>query len=322
MSQSAVTQPKRANPIHFSLRKWGSLVWDTVKEFNQDDIPSVAGGVTFFMLLAFFPAITAFVSLYGLFADVATARQHLSAIAGFLPSAAVQFVGDEMIRIAGGQKTGLSLALVISLLLSVWSANSGMKSLMAALNVAYEEKEKRSFVRLNLVSLAFTASALLLAVIGIGAVVALPAVFATLGIAHFDLAAALRWPFLFAALILGLAVLYRFGPSLTKPQWHWITPGSVIAALAWVAASYGLSWYVENFGHYDKTYGSLGAVIGFLMWIWLGLMVVLFGAELNCELDFASGVRTDRLPRVEGSAKENSIQARAEFGKRSGSASR
>jgi membrane protein len=113
-------------------------------------------------------------------------------------------------------------------------------------------------------------------------------------------------------------VLYRFGPSLTKPKWHWITPGSVVASLAWVAVSFGLSWYVENFGHYDKTYGSLGAVIGFLMWIWLGVMVVLFGAELNCELDFASGVRTDRLPRMQGSSKENSIQTRAAFGRRSG----
>jgi membrane protein len=321
MSQTATAQPpKRVNVLQFTLRKWGAILWKTIKEFNADDIPSIAGGVTFFMLLAFFPAIAAFVSLYGLFADVATAREHLSAIAGLLPAAAIQFVGDEMVRIAGGRSAGLSFAFVISLLLSIWSANSGMKSLMAALNIAYEEREKRSFFRLNLVSLAFTASALLLAVVGIGTVVALPAVFGALGIAHFDIAAALRWPLLLAVLIVGLAVVYRFGASLTKPKWHWITPGSVLASLAFVGASYALSWYVEHVGHYDKTYGSLGAVIGFLMWIWIGVMVVLLGAELNCELDFASGVRSERLPILGGSSKESSIQARTTYAKPKASA--
>jgi membrane protein len=300
--------PKRSSLLHFSLRKWGKILWETIKEFGADDISGIAGGVTFFMLLAFFPAITAFVSLYGLFANVTTAREHLSAIASMLPPAAVQFVGDEMVRIAGGRSAGLSFAFIFSLLLSIWSANSGVKSLMAALNIAYEEKEKRNFLRLNLVSLAFTASALLLALIAIGSVVVLPAIFAYLGIA--PLIAALRWPILFAILILGLAVLYRFGPSLTKPQWHWITPGSVVAALGWVAASLALSWYIEHFGHYDKTYGSLGAVIGFLMWIWIGVMVILLGAELNCELDFASGVRSERLPATDGAGKESNIHAR------------
>ena len=310
MSQTAVAPPKQASVLHFSLSKWGQVLWRTIKEFNQDDIPGIAGGVTFFMLLAFFPAVASFVSLYGLFADVATAREHLNAIAGILPAGAVQFVGDEMIRIAGGHSAGLSVGLIFGLLLSIWSANSGMKSLIAALNIAYEEKERRSFIQLNLVSLAFTVSALLLAVIGIAAVVVLPAIFAALGIA--PLIAALRWPILFAILVLSLAVLYRFGPDLSKPKWHWITPGSVVASLAWVAASLGLSWYIENFGHYDKTYGSLGAVIGFLMWMWIGIMVVLFGAELNCELDMESGVRSnERLPQAEGSSKEASMQARA-----------
>jgi len=310
----AARPPKRDSVLHFSLRKWGKIIWETIKEFGADDISGIAGGVTFFMLLAFFPALTAFVSLYGLFADVATAREHLSAIAGMLPPAAVQFVGDEMVRLAGGRSAGLSFAFLFSLLLSIWSANSGMKSLMAALNIAYEEKEKRNFFRLNLVSLAFTASALLLAVIGIGSVIVLPALFAELGIG--TVVAALRWPILFIILIFGLAVLYRFGPSLTKPHWHWITPGSVLASLAWVAASLGLSWYIENFAHYDRTYGSLGAVIGFLMWIWIGMMVVLFGAELNCELDFASGVRSERLPTIGGSDKESSMQARTSYAKK------
>ena len=309
MSQAAGVHPKQVSVLQFSLREWGRVLWRTIREFNQDDIPGIAGGVTFFMLLAFFPALTVFVSLYGLFADVATARQHLSAMTGVLPPGALQFVGDEMIRIAGGHSSGLSFALIFGLLLSLWSANSGMKSLIAALNIAYEEKEKRSFLRLNLVSLAFTVSGLVLAVIGIGAVVVLPAIFAALGAG--PSIAALRWPILFAILILGLAVLYRFGPDLTKPQWHWITPGSVVASLAWVAASLALSWYIENFGHYDKTYGSLGAVIGFLMWIWIGIMVVLFGAELNCELDIESGVRSGRLPAPEPGSKEASMQAQA-----------
>ena len=181
MSQTASVHPKQVSILHFSLRKWRHVLWRTIHEFNQDDIPGIAGGVTFFMLLAFFPALTVFVSLYGLFADVATARQHLSAMAGVLPPGALQFVGDEMIRLTAGHSSGLSFALIFGLLLSLWSANSGMKSLMAALNIAYEEREKRSFFRLNLASLAFTVSALVLAAIGIGAVVVLPAIFAALG---------------------------------------------------------------------------------------------------------------------------------------------
>ncbi len=312
----SIIKRRTAPLLHFSLRNWLSVLWKTALEFNEDDVPGIAGGVTFFILLAFFPALTVFVSLYGLFANVQTARAHLSALRGLLPSSTLTFVGDEMIRIADGHTASLSFALIGGLLFSIWSANSGMKSMMAALNISYEEKERRSFVRLNLISLTFTLSALLLALMGLGAVVALPALIAYLGLAKMGLLAALRWPILLGGALLGLALIYRFGPNLTNPQWHWITPGSLFASLAWIGESYLLSWYIGNFAHYDRTYGSLGAVVGFLMWIWVGVMVVLIGAELNCELDIASGVRQRRLPEPDGNAsgKERAILARKQFG--------
>jgi membrane protein len=256
-----------------------------MKEFNQDHIPAVAAGATFYSLLALFPALGVFVSLYGLFADIARARAQVVALRGFLPEGGVTVLTQQIDRLAALPLHNLGLTFAVSLLLSIWSSNAGMKALIAGLNVAYEQEERRTFVALNLQSLAFTAGGIVLAILGTMAIGATPSLLRLLRLSLLAALGWLRWPLLLIGIVASISVLYRYGPSGRRARWRWVTPGGLFAGLGWVAMSFAFSIYVNNFGSYDKTYGSLGAVVGFMTWIWLTLTVVLAGAELNCELE-------------------------------------
>jgi membrane protein len=275
-----------ASPSDIPPAGWKDILWRTWHEFNQDQILSVAASASFFGLLALFPGMAAFVSLYGLFADVGDAHKHLSALAGVLPADSLTFIGEEMVRIASAKSSSLSMTFVVSLLLSLWSANAGVKALFSGLNVAYEETEKRSFVKLNLVGLLFTVLMLVFLIVAMIATVAIPVVLDFLRLdPQSRLLALLRWPALLVIVMGGLSVLYRYGPSREQPRWRWVTWGSTLAAFGWLAVSLLFSWYVGAFAHYDRTYGSLGAVVGFMTWMWLSVTVILLGGELNSEME-------------------------------------
>jgi membrane protein len=260
-------------------------LWRTYEEVGKDRIMAVAAGVTYYALLGIFPAIAALVSMYGLFADPATIQEHLNALAGILPGGAIEIVGDQVKRIAAQGGGTLGFSFVIGLLIAIWSANAAMKAIFDALNIVYDEEEKRSFIKLNAVSLAFTAGALVFILLALAAIVVLPILLDYIGLKSSTewLIRLGRWPVLLICVVGGLALLYRYGPSRDQAQWRWVTPGGVIAALLWGAVSVLFSWYVENFGNYNETYGSLGAVIGFMTWIWVSVIVVLLGAEINAE---------------------------------------
>jgi membrane protein len=264
------------------------LVKRTWQEFSEDRIPAVAAGAAFYALLALFPALGVFVSLYGLVADVGEARRHIAALSGVLPQGGIAVLSEQMTRLAAAPQADLGLTFVVSLLLSVWSSNAGIKAVIAGLNIAYEQKERRGVVALNLVSLAFTAGSIIFAMLAIGAVAAVPGLLGLMGWGGLAQVSLLRWPALLLVTAALLSVLYRFAPSHEHARWRWITPGGAFAATAWAGMSLLFSIYVGHFGHYDKTYGSLGALAGFMTWIWLSLMVILLGAELNCELDRAA----------------------------------
>jgi membrane protein len=262
------------------------LLVGVVREFFDDQIPRVAAGVTFYVLLAFFPAVAAFVSLYGLFADIHTALVHLAYLRDVLPGESLRFVGDEMIRLTTAHPSQLSAAFVLSLVFSVWSANAGVLALIEGLNVAYDRKESRGLVRLYLFSLAMTAGGLIVCIAAFVIVVAIPVAEADLGLPALSLSAAARWPVLEGVTVAALAFIYRYGPD--RPLYEVrasVLPGSIVASLVWLAGSILFSRYVADFAQYDKTYGSLGAIIAFMVWIWLGLMVILLGAELNASLE-------------------------------------
>ena len=280
-----------ARPTHIPPRGLRDVAWRTAREVLDDRLPSVAGGVTFFTLLALFPAIGVFVSLYGLFADVETVRQQLRELAGVIPREALGVVGDQMERLAGREEASLSLAFGVSLGLSLWSANAGMKALFEGLNTAYEEVERRSFLRLTLISLACTLGAILFLTVVTGLLVAAPLVLDWLDLERLKvLLIPLRWAVLLLIAVGAFAVVYRLGPSRQPPRWRWVAPGAWLAAVLWLATSLAFSWYVNNIGHYDATYGSLAAVIGFMVWVWASVIVVLTGAELNSELEHQTAV--------------------------------
>jgi membrane protein len=279
---------RQANtPGEIPAAGWRDILWRTWEQINVDRVLAVAAGVTFYSLLALFPALTALVSIYGLFADRATMIDHLTTLSGFLPGGAIEIISGQMERIVSQPAETLGVGFAVGLGFALWSANQGVKAMFDALNVAYGEQEKRGFFALNALSLTFTLLALLFILAAIGAIVVLPAALAHLGLDGADAPWLQygRWPALVVVLITLIAILYRFGPSREHAKWRWITPGGALAALVWVAASIGFSWYVGNFGSYNETYGSLGAVIGFMTWIWVSATIILAGAELNAQME-------------------------------------
>jgi membrane protein len=217
------TQPGRgrhaASPWQIPLRGWKDILWRTYERIGEDRLLAVAAGVVFYGLLAIFPAVTARVSLYGLFAKASTINEHLSAVSGLLPESAMSIVHDQVNQLAAKGDAKLGFGFLIGLAIALWSANSGMKAILDALNVVYEEKEKRGFIKLTLISLCFTLAAVAAVLLALGVVVVMPIALNYLGLHEVTdiLLCALRWPVLLALIIIGLAVLYRFGPG-SKPR--------------------------------------------------------------------------------------------------------
>ena len=266
---------------------WKDILWRTYEQIGKDRLLAVAAGVVFYGLLAMFPAITALVSSYGLFTDAQTISEHLSFLSQMLPSGAFQIVQDQINRVVEKGGTKLGFGFLFGLGLTLWSANAGMKAIIDALNVIYDEEEQRGFIKLNMVSLALTLGGLVAILLAIGSIVVFPLLMASFGLGGLTEAiiAIARWPVLLLLIMFGLAVLYRYAPSRREPKWQWISVGSVFATLTWIAGSAALSYYLANFGNYDATYGSLGAAIGLMTWMWMSSIVILLGAELNSEIE-------------------------------------
>lgn len=258
-----------------------------VSQIGTDRVTAVAGGITFFGLLSLFPAITALVSIYGLVADPATISGHLDLLQSFLPQGALDIIRDQVLAITSTPGTALSVAGIVGLLVAFYSANGGMKALLSALNVAFFQTETRGFIRLNMVSMAFTLGGLVMIILMLGVIAVIPILLQMLPMAETTntWVAVIRWPIMFAVLILALAALYRWGPDAPDSRWRWVSPGAVIAAIGLVITSILFSWYAANFANYNETYGSLGAVIALMMWLWFASTIVLVGAEVNSEIE-------------------------------------
>ncbi len=280
-----------SSPRAVPPRGWWQVSKRVFVQFSAHRVMAVGAGIVFYTLLSVFPAVAALVSLYGLFADASTISTTLSGLAGVIPDGAVQIVHDQVSRLTekGGGKLGLGFA--ISLVAAIWSANQGMKALFDGLNIVYDETEKRSFIRLTLITLCVTACALLFLLVALTGVVVLPIVLKFVGLSAGvqNAIELLRWPLLLVIIGFFLSMIYRIGPSRASAQWQWVSYGGAIAAVLWVIISAAFSYYVSHFGSYNKTYGSLGAVIGFMTWIWISAMVVLIGAEFNAELEHQTG---------------------------------
>jgi membrane protein len=244
-------------------------------------------------LLALVPALAALISIYGLVANPADIQAQFAALSRAMPAEARTLLEAQMTRIATQQQAA-GIAAVISIALALWGGAAGMKTVINALNIIYREAEKRGFVKLTLVALGLTFALVLLGVISIGLIVVVPVVLAYVGLG--DAAKLLvslgRWPLLFAVAMLALALIYHFGPSRERPKWRWVTPGAVIATILWVLASVLFSLYAQHFGSYNKTYGSLGAVVVLMLWLYLSAFALLLGGEINAESEHQTSADT------------------------------
>jgi len=225
-----------SSPLQIPWAGWKDILWRTYVRTGEDRLLATAAGVVFFGLLAVFPAITALVSCYGLFANPSTIGANLQTLALMLPEGSFQIVQDQIARVLDKGGTALGATFLFGLALAIWSANAGVKAIIDALNVVYEEREKRSFIRLNLVSLAFTTGGIAALLLMVGAVVAFPLALDHIGLPPKTqiIVSLARWPLLFVILVIALGVLYRFGPSRRPARWEWLSVGTLAAALLWI----------------------------------------------------------------------------------------
>ena len=274
-------------PSEIPAKGWKDILWRVWSEITEDRVTLIAAGAAFYLLLALFPAMAAFVSLYGFVADPSNIAEQVSFLGGVLPSGGMELIQDQLESLVTQDSSALSLSFVFAFLISFWSANNGVKTLFEALNVAYEENEKRSFVWLNLVAFTFTLGAMVMGILMIAVVGVIPAILSIVNLSQFSeqLIAVGRWALMLVLIVFGVSLLYRYGPSRETAKWRWISWGSGLATVVWIVASIGFSYYLQNFANYNATYGSLGAVIGFMLWAWISVVILIVGAEINAEME-------------------------------------
>ncbi len=269
-------------------------------EVRNDRVTLIAGGVTFYILLALFPALAVLVSLYGLFADPATMSEHLGKLAVILPPGAFDLVADQLTALTAQKSETLGIAFIVGLAVTLWSSHNGILAIFDAMNVAYNENEKRSLIHLNVVAMGFTICAMIAVAVVIGFVAIVPVLFSYLYLdAYLETAVLImRWPLLLLGAALAAMAIYRFAPSREPAKIRWLTWGAALTTVSWFVMSLGYSFYMANFANYAKTYGALGALIGFLIWVWLSVTILIVGGTLNAELEHQTALDTTTGPEL------------------------
>jgi membrane protein len=272
----------------------------TIAAFLADRIPLVAAGVTFFFLLAIFPAIFSIVSLYGLFADRSSIAHLVSAVAPYLPGGAIDVLRTDLVRLGAEKPAKLNLAFFTGMAIALWSASGGVSALIDAMNVAFNRKETRGVLKLTADALAFTIVSIVGMVAAVYVAVVLPVALEHIpyGQRLESAVAILRWPIAFVVAMLLVHLIYRIAPDRRDEERPWISWGSASAAVLWILGTLLFSWYVQTFGTYDRTYGSLGSAVGFLTWIWISVLILLAGAELDSEITRARSEQASILDQA------------------------
>ncbi len=289
-----------SRPRELGRRGWKDVMLRTRSEMKKDNVGLIAAGVAFYGFFALFPTLFAVVAIYGLVANPAAIGAQVSSMGTAVPGNVQSIVETQLERLASTSSSALGWGLVISLLIAFWSASKGVRGMIEAMNIAYDEDEKRGFVKRTGVTLLLTIGGIVTAIVAIALVVAVPAVLGNIGLGSGARIGAqiVRWILLIGLVLLGLAIVYRLGPSRDAPKWRWVSPGSIVAAALWLLASVGFSIYVDFFGNYQKTFGSLTGVAVLLMWFYISALVVIVGAEINAESE-----RQTRKDTTEGRAE-------------------
>lgn len=282
-----------ASPFAIRLKDWTSILMRVFWRVLGDNVGLLSAGIAFYAFLSIFPAVAAGLMVWGLFTDMTSLGAQLGVVRDVAPDA-FDLVADQMVVIATQDDGGLTFGLIISAILALWSASGGVSALMQAMNMAYHEKEKRSFIRLNLTTLGFTFGGIIFAGLSIAAIAAVPPILKALYLGAFVQAviSLVRWLVVILLFMAACAVIYRIAPSRARARWRWIVPGAIAAGIVWLVASIAFSAYLENFNAYNATFGSLGAVAALLMWFWLSAYAICLGAELNAQLELFTTVDT------------------------------
>lgn len=274
-------------PTQIPARGWWDILWRVKSEMAKDNLSVLAAGVSFYSLLAVFPALAAAVSIYGLVLDPHDVQEQLSMVIGIIPEDARTIITDQLTKITSQPKQSLGFGVLFALLFALWSSSAAVQTLMTGLNVVYDEVERRGVIRFYTTALGLTLGGILFGLTALSLIAALPAALKFIGLPQPIETVLLlaRWPLLAIAVMFALAVLYRFAPSRAKPRWVWVSWGAVVATMLWLGGSILFSFYVSHFASYNETYGTLGAVVILLMWFYLTGYVVLMGGELNAEME-------------------------------------
>ncbi len=302
-----------SRPREIPRRNWWRILWRVGQHTIEHNMSVIAAGIAFYTLLSIFPAFTAFISLAGYVLDPSDLTEQLEQLVSLLPQDAAQIIQEQVLEVTGGDQTATGLAAILALALALYGSIRGVKTLMAGMNVAYGEREKRNIVMLNLTAVALMVVLIFGVALALNAVIVIPAVMKFVGLS-FGLDVLLRlvkWAILFGLVVFGLSLLYRFAPSRRRPKWRWVSPGAMVASTLWMIGTIGFSIYVQNFGSYNETYGALGGVIILLTWLWLSAFIVLLGAEFNAEIEHHTSADTtvgrDRPMGERGAVKADTV---------------
>jgi membrane protein len=266
---------------------WWDILLRVKDQISHDNVSIVAAGVAFYAVLALFPALAAIVSLYGLFTEVSDVQQQINSLSSFLPQDAQTLIKEQLTSISTTGESALSFGAIGGLLFAIWSASKGMSAMITSLNIAYNEEEERSFIKVTALAVGLTIGGLIFVILTLFLITLLPAVLGMLG---FDqkmqtVLSLSRWPLLAVIVMGGLAFLYRYAPCRNYPRWQWVSWGAGIATLMWIIGSSAFAIYANDYSSYNQTYGSLGAAVILLMWFWLTAFIVMVGAEINSEME-------------------------------------
>jgi len=273
-------------PTDLPKQGWLDVLTRTKQQLGEDNLSIVAAGVAFYGFVAVVPAIAVMIAIYGLIANPSQVAEHVTALTNVLPGEVVPMLKEQMVRIASDSTTA-GIGAIIGVVIALYSSANATKALITGMNIAYGEKERRSFLKLTAVAMGLTLAAIVGVILAVGLVAVLPTILAQLNIGSGveRLLNVLRWPLVVGGFIIALAVVYRYGPCRDEAKWRWISPGTLVAGVLWLIGSGLFSLYVSKAGTYDRIYGPLGAIVVFLMWLFLTAFVVLIGAELNSELE-------------------------------------
>jgi membrane protein len=280
---------KPGSSVALRWSDWKIILKKVKNEVENDRVGLIAAAVAYYALFSIFPLLIATVSIYGIFADPIDVAKQIQIMAQFVPRDALQVIDRELMSIVQNSSGKLGFGAAVSILITLWTASKGTKVLMEAMNIAYGEKEKRGFFRFNSTALILTLGAVVTTVLAVGSIAVLPPIMDLIGFGGFanTLIRVLRWPVLLVLFMSGLAILYRYGPSRHQLRWRWMTIGGAVTTFMILLASVGFAFYVEKYGAYNKTYGSLAGVVVLLLWFYLVSYAVLLGVEFNAEIEQA-----------------------------------